>query len=415
MDRLLEDMFLDQELLEKTVNIGSDKGLRAEATKLQDPHFRAEWYQRIRDDMYEIMPPHAALIPKDNGEFRTVYINEPLDRLFLSLANNLLFKHCHSMVHDRCTSYQHGIGCGKVVLEVVAKSKQTKTKEIGYKSDLSKYFDTVPVRYIDKAFDDAEKIVGHSAVIDVLRKFYHNDYYFDTDGNLCKEYKSLKQGVATASWLADVVLYEVDDAMSKSDIYYVRYSDDTLIIGDNYKEAFDLFSRKLNEMQLGLNPKKVELLTKDKAFKFLGFSIRGNEISLSKSRIKTFQKEIEKRTIRSKNSFKCSLNAVNRYLYGGEYSWATSVLPIINVKEDINTLNEFVMDCLRAVSSNRRKVGGLGYEIGKKTGMITRGKGRNVSANRQKMLQIDGYKSIGLMRNALFASRSAYETLVRTL
>ena len=42
------------------------------------------------------------------------------------------------------------------------------------------------------------------------------------------------------------------------------------------------------------------MLYKNKAFKFLGFSINGSQISLSKSRIKKFQKDIEARTIKSK-------------------------------------------------------------------------------------------------------------------
>lgn len=40
---------------------------------------------------YEISPPHTAQIPKENGEFRTVYVNEPIDRVVLGIANDLLF------------------------------------------------------------------------------------------------------------------------------------------------------------------------------------------------------------------------------------------------------------------------------------------------------------------------------------
>ena len=66
-------------------------------------------YRRIRDGKYKIMPPHTALIPKDNGEFRTVYINEPADRILLSIANDLLFEIMPEMVHPNCKSYQKGL------------------------------------------------------------------------------------------------------------------------------------------------------------------------------------------------------------------------------------------------------------------------------------------------------------------
>lgn len=140
---------------------------------------------------------------------------------------------------------------------------------------------------------------------------------------------------------------------------------------------------------------------------------------MSSSRIKTFQKEIERRTIRKRNNtFTRAVNAVNRYLYKGygEFSWATQVLPVINVKEDIDKLNAFVMDCLRAVHTGKSKVGGLGYVKTQAVGCIDRGRGRNVTANRSKTeSEIRGYLSIGCARNAMMTRRAAYDTLVANL
>ena len=74
------------------------------------------------------------------------------------------------------------------------------------------------------------------------------------------------------------------------------------------------------------------------------------------------------------------------------------------------------MDCLRAVHTGKTKLGGLGYDKQGKTGCIVRGRGRNVSANRQKTGDtIDGYISLGCMQDAIRTSRAAYDTLVRSL
>ena len=72
---------------------------------------------------------------------------------------------------------------------------------------------------------------GQSALIDVLRKYYHSDLYFDEDTRVQSKYQSLKQGCAVASWLADVLLYDLDRELSQMNGYYVRYSDDMLFIG----------------------------------------------------------------------------------------------------------------------------------------------------------------------------------------
>ena len=401
-----------------------DKGVgkdisRRDLCQLVKPEVRARMYQAIRDGKYEIAPPHTAQIPKDNGEFRTVYINEPMDRILLSIANDLLFELTPDMVHTSCKSYQKGTGCGKVVQEVSRMICKTKGDVTGWKSDLSKYFDSVPILFVDKVFDMVEARYGHSALIDVLRKYYHSDFYFDMEGNLLQMYQSLKQGCAVASWLADVILYHIDDKISRLDGFYVRYSDDMLFIGTDYERAMTILTDELALMDMKLNPKKVEYLTHTQWFKFLGFSIKEADISLSGSRIKTFQKEIEHRTIKQRGiTLTKAVNSVNRYLYkgNGEFSWATQVLPICNVTKDIDELNKFVMDCLRAVQTGKKKVGGLGYVKTKSDGCIQRGQGRNVKSNRGKTDQlIPGYLTIGCMRNALLTSCEAYATLVESL
>ena len=401
-----------------------DKGVgkdisRRDLCQLAKPEVRARMYQAIRDGKYEIAPPHTAQIPKDNGEFRTVYVNEPMDRILLSIANDLLFELTSDMVHPSCKSYQKGTGCGKVVQEVSRMICEAKGDVTGWKSDLSKYFDSVPVEFIDQAFDMVAARFGHSALIDVLRKYYHCDFYFDLDGELLKMYQSLKQGCAVASWLADVILYHIDSKLSELNGFYVRYSDDMLFVGPDYEMAMTILTDELALMDMKLNPKKVEYLTHVQWFKFLGFSIKEADISLSGSRIKTFQKEIEHRTIKQRGiTLTKAVNAVNRYLYkgNGEFSWATQVLPICNVAKDIDELNKFVMDCLRAVATGKKKVGGLGYVKTKSDGCIQRGQGRNVKRNREKTEQrIPGYLTIGCMRNALLTSREAYETLVASM
>ena len=420
MEDILLKKFTEPDRWEHAVEIGLGKGIdKSVLRSLTTPETRAAIYVAIRDGNYEIAPPHQALIPKDDGSYRTVYVNENIDRIVLSIINDLLFEECGDMVHPACKSYQKGTGCGNVVKEVSKLVVNTPGKTIGFKSDLSKYFDSVPIRFIDAAFDDVESRVGKSKLIDVLRKYYHADLCFDVDGNLISHYQSLKQGCAVASFLADVVLYHIDDKLSKMNGFYCRYSDDCLFIGREYESAMQVMSKELSKMEMGLNSKKVEYLSRDRWFKFLGYSIKGDQISLSKSRIKSFQKEIESRTIKKRGiTLNNALNSVNAYLYkgNGEFSWATQVLGTINVKHDVDKLNGFVMDCLRAVQTGKTKLGGLGYVAENKDGCIARGTGKNVRANREKTdARIDGYYSLGCMQNALLTRRAAYETLVRSM
>lgn len=418
MDLLLKQMFSRdwKQDLEKS----HDKGIIDVAEKLVDPNARSQVYCAIKDGTYQIMPPREQLIPKDNGDFRTVYICSDIDRVVLTIINNLLFELCPEMIHKNCKSYQKGLSTQKTVKEVVRNIQNMKSNTIGLKVDLTKYFDSVPINFIDEIFNKVEEKLGKSKVIDMLRKFYHQNLCFDLEGNLVEHYFSLGQGVATASWLANAILYNIDEEISKMNVYYVRYSDDLLLIGKDWQMAEVRLRELLAEKELVLNPKKVEVLKKDKFFKFLGFSIRGNEISLSKDRIKTFQKEIENRTIKSNFSYQKAINQVMKYLYGdmrdNGYSWSTACLTTINVKEDIQTMNNFVMDCLRAVKTGKKKLYGLGYEPNKKTGVITAGRGQNVTSNRNKTDKIiPDYISLMKARNSMLISNDCFNALRRSV
>lgn len=420
MDILLQKFF-EKERWESAIDTGVGKGIdKGELRKLTSPETRVRLYQAIVTDNYAISPPRIALIPKDNGEFREVMICENIDRIVLSIINNMFFELFPEFVHDSCKSYRSGIGCGKVVKEASAECVKVKGNIVGKKYDLKKYFDRVKLKYIDALFNRMEQKYGRSKIIDIVRDFYHCDLLFDADGNLIEEYKSIKQGTATSSFMADALLYHIDEELSKlNGIKYWRYSDDILILGENYEAADLLLKCRLAEMELQVNEKKEEVLDKNHYFKFLGFSICDDKITLSKGRLKDFQKEVQSRTVNQRKTTPTkAINSLNNYLYkgNGQYAWATSVLPIINVQHDIDEMNEFILDCIRGTMTGKGKVGGLGYVNDRPEGVILRGTGKNVTANRAKTpKEIPGFLSLRCMQNALLTNRSLYETLVRTL
>lgn len=423
-NKLLEKMFEMsrwEALIEKAELKGIDKG---ELRQMCKPEVRAAIYTAIKNEELEFMPSHMAQIPKDTpGEFRAVFVGENVDRCIQSLINDCLFELFPEMVHPSCKSYQKNLGTGKTVKELSNVLANLVTDIVGVKSDFHHYFDVVNRDAIMNVFDVIEAKLGFEKgtepVMNLLRKTWNNDLVFDLDGNLVEQYCGIRQGNAIGSFLADVILYELDEFMSKKYKFYCRYSDDCITIHDNPNEIIRDMNNIISKYGVSLNPRKVQVLYKNEWFKFLGFNLKDNMITLSRSRVKSFQREIEARTIKQRNiTVKRALNQVNNYLYkgNGTYSFATSVLPIINVQKDIDTLNEFVMDAIRACATNKKKIGGLGSVNDKEDYTILRGTGKNVKANRSKTeKEIDGYLSIRCMQNAMLTRRAVYETLVRSM
>lgn len=420
MDVLLKTFFEKQRWV-TAIDTGVDKNINKSLLReMSSPEKRLSLYNMIKNNDYVIAPPHEARIPKDDGTFRTVYVNDGADRIILSIVNDMLFELCPELIHPSCKSYQKHIGCGKIVKEVSSVIQNIKHQTLGVKVDLSKYFDSVPIEYIDNVFDYIECKFGKSNLIDIVRLYYHTNTVIDYDKNIIEKYSSLRQGCAVAAFLADAVLFDIDEKITNNyDVYYVRYSDDILILGNEWEKAYNCLQKELSNKQLILNPKKVEMLDKNKWFKFLGFALKSDKISLSKSRIKTFQKEIEDRTISHKNTKDISsiINSVNDYLYkgNGDYSWATSVLSVINVEKDINQLNGFVMDAIRAANTGKSSIGGLGVNLSCPDNIIVRGKGRNVKSNKDAIPILPKYTTLQCMRNALLMSKSVYTTLILSM
>ncbi len=413
------------------IEIADEKELDKKLIKqLCYPEERAKLYQLIIEDKYTVFPPTVAKIPKDTpGEFREVYVNSDLDRIVLTLINDCLCEMFHDMIHKNCVSYQKGIGTQEIVQriskEIVKLDKIISTNQIGYKSDFSKYFDTVSIEAIDNVFNTVEDKLGFERntepVMNLLRRYYHQDYYFDSKNNLHEKYQSLKQGAAPAAFLANVILYELDDFMSKKYKIYYRYSDDVCVIDKNTDDVIKDMNLIIEKYGVKLNPKKVEPLYSDRWFKFLGFNIRGSLITLSKNRVKKFQKEIEKRSIKQKKknkkyTGKQAKRAILRYLYEGEYSWSSSCLGTINVESDLQELNKYILDAIRACDTGKLKIGGLGSTNDLKDKTILRGRGRNVKSNREKTEEVmDNYLSVKCLSNDLKMSKAIFDVAVKEM
>lgn len=427
-DLLFKKLFLERWRWDNAIKKGLEKGIdRYELHEMSTIDWQKQFGVQLLNRTYNPAPPHMAEIPKDEpGKFRTVVINENKDRVINSMFNDLyidVFK--RDMIHPHCTSYLPGVGTGKIVTWISKLLVNTKPFKgnLGWKADLTKYFDSVPLWAIDDIFRKMEMLGGKSCIIDASRRAYHDNLCFDLKGNLVERYQSLKQGCAVASFLADALLYDMDAKLTEmaelvGGCYY-RYSDDCLYIGRNYEEAMRYMQYKLNSFELTLNPKKVEYIQPGKWFKFLGWLLKDDKRTPSSKRTKNIQKELYNRTMGAKASPQKALNAVNRYFYKGDYCLAKTVLGTMNVEEDIEAINSYAMDCIRCCMIKRYKhkdIGGLGVELNKSAGTITRGKGDAIkTAMERTPKEIPGYYTLVCMRKNLLTDRAAFETVARGL
>jgi len=420
---MLWEMMNDENRCQKIVERSVEKNINPKwISVFYNSQIRNLVYGRIREGTYKIFPPHIGLIPKENGEMRQVYINEPIDRIMLMIINDCLFDAFPEMIHPNCVSYQKGIGTQMVIkkisrrlskIEEIAIRDGDVKERIGVKMDFSKYFDNVSIECIDGIFEKMKSKLpkDEHCIIDYLSKYYHQDWYFDENNELRKKYQGLKQGCAVASFLACAIPYDYDVYMSNKYKVYYRYSDDVIVLDSENSKVESETRKIMGRYGVSLNPKKVESIYYDKWIKFLGFELKGSKITLSPARFRNFESTILELTRDRKR--KSAFKSVIRWMYLGEHSWASTCLSTINCESDINEMEKFVKDAINSSEFKYRKLGRLHTNLTKKDGILFRDKGEKIHKYRKHWLE--GYYTMQCMRNSLTYNKQLFECLGREM
>lgn len=429
-DRLVKGM-LDFEIWSEIINKANDKDLSLALLRpLGDHRNREALVNSILNNEHVIEPAKIAAIPKKEiGQFREVHVNTDIDRIILKLINDVLCKEfTEEYVHENCTSYQRGVSYQAVVKDVSEAVQAQENNFIGYKMDLAKYFDSVPRKLIMDVFDSLEKDLGAKKdthpVINMLRTYYKLDKVYDKDGTLITLYGGLKQGCAIGGFLANTILKDIDTVISDmKGITYYRYCDDLIVIGENAEEAKRVIEKMLAIKGLKLNEQKVFALFKKSWFDFLGYSLKDDLVTLTWDRLANFQQETQD-IVNNNTAHTTALRKYKSYLYEGNYSWAKTVLRIMNCPNDEKMLNSYILDNIRALEiaknlkKNKEKSTIRVEDVGTLTtktykhGTIQREFGKEVSVNRLVQPEITGYKPVSTIINALNTSNTLYRTII---
>ena len=401
-----------------------------------DPEYWKMIWLMLEARCLKFPPERKQRIPKDerdeqgNMKYRVVKIGKSDERIIAPLFNNAMFETFPNHISEHSRAYQMGESCAKIAKEVANQlatyALLTDEEIVAVKFDFSKFFDNVTREAIMELFDELERELGFEhetePVLNCLRDMFNDDRIIDFNGELVEEWSGIRQGMAVSAFLANAIVQELDIYLSKKYYYYVRYSDDLIVLGGNVEELTEEINSIVGKYGISLNAKKTQPVKRSEFFKFLGFSISGDgeKISPSESRIKKFQNMIWDVTIKKRANGVQARNNILRMMYkgNGEYSWATSILDAINVEEDFDKLNLFVMDTIRCCAIGRWKpsdIGGLGYNSNCSGGAIIRGTGKAVELARKKTEKwIDGYFSVRHMKK-LMIDKDAYDMRVKAM
>lgn len=358
------EMFASIDTMQETIDSAVDKRISPEVLRwFTDPVQRAYVLATMAEDNYRIAPPHIVLIPKPgSSEMRKVYCNEALDRIICTQIGHVFQQMFGDRIHPACVSYRKGVGVGHIVKRIAAYLTNHPHLK-GAKFDIHHYFDDISVEARDAALMELDT---GSCIDKIVWNYLHDDAVIDEHGELIHVYKGIAQGFAVSPFLANYMLRDIDEQISKLDVLYYRYSDDILILGPDFEKARVILYDGLQKKGLMINPRKVVPIDAGTPFTFLGFKIHGNRITFSDDSLKRFKAKIRAHTktrkgrpLKSEAVLAKVIRDINHDLYVAymlndrEFGWAEYMFGIVNVVEDIVTLDQYVKDHLRHAYTGR--------------------------------------------------------------
>lgn len=207
---------------------------------------------------------------RKSDKVRYINVLTVYDRYIAGLITFYLFRYKSEFIHEACVSYRPGISYYKSFSKI--NEIYLSGKYDGYKVDIQSYFDSVSYEDIVKAIEklNLDKKLEEVILMVYSSKDFYNPY------NLEGESRGLKQGISISTFIADILLNDVDNVMSKSCAYYCRYCDDIIFFDTDAEARLDELKTLLKNHDLELKESKVLKVSDEKSFEFLGGSFNKN-------------------------------------------------------------------------------------------------------------------------------------------
>lgn len=289
---------------------------------------------RISTDKYEIDVEKRLDILMKNLKTRHTYTTLPLKRTYIEktgsdklrplgiptvdarvaqeVIRQLIDPIFEKQFHEDSFGFRAGRGCHQAVVRVL------KHIDDGYKVvvdvDIKGFFDNIPH---DVIMTMLRAEIADGNILDIIEKFLCSGVM--EDGKRAPTIKGTPQGGVISPLLANITLNYLDWKLASQGMKFVRYADDIVILVKSKHEAenaLDFTKKVLKDLGLETSPEKTKIAQVSEGFQFLGFNIKGHNVTMRQKSIEKFEKSIEDLTTRSKNLDSTVIMKLNQLIRG---------------------------------------------------------------------------------------------------
>jgi RNA-directed DNA polymerase len=263
---------------------------------------------RLSTRTYESFTPFQHFVPKVGGGLREVCVFQLADSAVSRIVFDGLMEKNRVRMSSRAYAYRDDITAQDAIQYIAAEMRgQSRVFVADY--DFSKYFDNIGHDYLQKILQDRQFLTTRSekAVVDAFLRVtpLPADAYQSHGGP--KRQCGIPQGTSISLFLANIAAWELDRALERLGVSFVRYADDTLIWATDYAQlcrAVDILHEMALRIGSPINLQKsggIRLLVQPGApsemppvqlIEYLGHRITLSSVGMKAKRVERIKKHI---------------------------------------------------------------------------------------------------------------------------
>lgn len=244
----------------------------------------------LHEHTYHVLPVRKVVIYKES-KAREIALYSMRDKVVQQSIAAELNKIFDPQFSTQTYAYRNNKSALNAVNEIEEQMRSGKYHDV-MKLDIAHFFDTIQWHIL------AQKLQKNISEEDVLELIESNvkAAALEDSGELVEKIQGIYQGSGISPVLSNVYMMEFDQWISKQDVFFARYSDDMLVLGESRENLLDLVREikvRLESLGLSINEEKTVCAVIEEGVDFLGYHLSSLGKTIPDKAKKNLQERLE--------------------------------------------------------------------------------------------------------------------------